>query len=332
MTTRTRVHIAIALLLSIVFIGATGFHYIEGWPWFDGLYMSVITMTTIGYGETHPLTRAGKVFNIFLILTAVTAGAVLISASTQVMLQFELRNFLGRRRMQRELAQLQDHYIVCGAGRVGRSVARELHDRGAQFAFVEKDAERAQWALDRNFPIVIGNAHSEEDLAKAQIDTAKGLVAAVTSDAENLYIILTARGMNRELKIIARASEEEAIPKFIAAGATEVVSPYHFIGRRIAHLMVQPHVIDFFEAAFGSQRLDVQMEQLTVPESSPLAGKTLGATEIRQHTGAMILALKRADGTVSFNPRTETVIHSGDYLIAVGSVKHLRALAALTQG
>lgn len=331
MTTETRMRVAIALLIAVVFVGATGFHYIEGWPWFDGLYMTLITMTTIGYGETHPLSSAGKVFNIFLIITAVIAGAFLIGAATQVMLQFELGNFLGRRRMQRELAKLQDHYIICGAGRVGRSVARELHERGAQFAFVERSGERAQWALDRGFPVVIGNAHSEEDLARAQIDTAKGLVAAVTSDAENLYIVLTARGMNRSLKIIARASEEEATSKLLAAGATEVVSPYHFIGRRIAHLMVQPHVIDFFEAAFGTQRLDVQMEEVAVPERSKLAGQTLATTQLRQNTGALILALKRADGSVSFNPDSTSVIHSGDSLIAVGSVEHLKKLAAAAQ-
>jgi voltage-gated potassium channel len=293
--------------------------------------MTVITMTTIGYGETHPLSTGGKWFNIFLILAAVIAGAFLISAATQVMLQFELHNFLGRRRMQRELARLHNHYIICGAGRVGRSVARELRARRAHFAFIEKSTPRAQWALDRGFPVVIGNAHSEEDLTKAHIDTAKGLVAAVTSDAENLYIVLTARGMNPDLKIIARASEEEATSKLITAGATEVVSPYHFIGRRIAHLMVQPHVIDFLEAAFGSQRLDVQLEEVAVPESSTLAGQTLGATEIRQLSGALILALKRADGSVSFNPRSEEVIHPGDYLIAVGSVQHLQALASLAQ-
>ncbi len=327
MTTQTRLRIAIVLLIGIVFIGAAGFHFIEHWTWLDGLYMTVVTMTTVGYSETHPLSSAGKLFNIFLILTAVMASALLISTMTQVMLQFELRNFLGRRRMERELARLKDHFIICGAGRVGRSVAGELHARGALFAFVEKNPERAQWALDRGFPVVVGNAHSGVDLSRAHIDLARGLVAAVTSDAENLYIVLTARGMNRGLKIIARASEEEATPKLLSAGATEVVSPCHFIGRRIAHLMVQPHVIDFFEAAFGNQRIDVQLEEVAVPESSTLAGKTMAAIEIRQHTGA----LKRADGSVSFNPRSDTVIHTGDYLIAVGSVQHLHALASLAQ-
>ncbi len=165
MTTHTRLRIAIALLIGIVFIGATGFHFIEGWPWLDGLYMTVVTMTTVGYSETHPLSATGKVFNIFLILTAVMAGAFLIGASTQVMLQFELHNFLGRRRMQHELKRLKDHYIICGAGRVGRSVAGELHARGALFAFVEKSPDRAQWAFDRGFPVVVGSVQHLKALA-----------------------------------------------------------------------------------------------------------------------------------------------------------------------
>ncbi len=332
MSTKARLRIALILIAGVVLIGATGFHYIEGWPWFDGLYMTLITMTTVGYGETHPLSQAGKVFNIFLILTAVMVGGFLLSAATQAMLQFELGNFLGRRRMQRELSKLKDHYVICGAGRVGRTVATELGLRGAPFVVVEKSPERAQWAIERNLPVVIGNAHSEADLSLARIQDAKGLVAAVTSDADNLYIVLTARGMNPNLKIIARASEEEATPKLMKAGATEVVSPYHFVGRRIAHILVQPHVIDFIEAAFGSLRLDVQIEEVRIPETSVLAGKSIAATDIRQKSGALVLALKRPDGTLSFNPTPDTVISAGDCLIAVGSADHLKKLEHLARG
>ncbi|MFQ5878294.1 MAG: potassium channel family protein [Acidobacteriota bacterium] len=331
MSARKRLYLAFALLSAVVFIGATGFHYLESWPWFDGLYMTLITITTVGYGETHPLSPEGKLFNMFLILMAVTAGGFLITTSTQAMLQFELRHFLGRRRMQRELARLRDHYVICGAGRVGRTVARELHDRGVAFAIVEKDPDRARWAIEQGYPIVIGNAHSEADLRRALIDNAVGLVAAVTSDAENLYIVLTARGMNPGLKIIARASEEEATPKLLAAGATEVVSPYHFVGRRIAHLLLQPHVIDFLEAAFGNQRLDVQLEEVDVPAGSGLAGKSLAATEIRQNTGVLVIALRRPDGSLDVNPGPGAVIHAGDCLIAVGSAEHLKKLGALAR-
>jgi len=331
MSIRTRVWVAIVLLVAIAVGGASGFHFLEGWPWFDGLYMTLITMTTVGYGETRPLTPPGRVFNMFLILAAVTTGGFLIAAATQAMLQFELGHFLGRRRMQRELANLKNHYVICGAGRVGRTVAREFHARGVPFSILEKDPEKARWAFDAGFPILVGNAHSEADLERAHVRSALGLVAAVTSDAENLYIVITARGMNPDLKIIARASEEEAAPKLKAVGATEVVSPYHFVGRRIAQLLLQPHVIDFVEATFGQHQIDVQLEEVEIPEGSALAGKTLATSEIRQNTGVLVLALKGPDGTLAFNPAPNAVIRPGDRLIAVGSRSHLKQLESLTR-
>jgi voltage-gated potassium channel len=332
MSIRNRMRLALILIASVVFTGAAGFHYVEGWPWFDGLYMTLITMTTVGYGETHPLSPAGKVFNTFLILAAVMAGGFLVATFTQAMLEFELSHFLGRRRMERELAKLKDHFIICGAGRVGRTVAQEFRARQVPCVIIEVDPKRAQWALEERIPVVIGNGHSEADLKQARIETARGLVAAATSDADNLYIVLTARGMNKEMKIIARATEEEATPKLLRAGATEVISPYHFLGRRIAHLLLRPHVLDFIEAAFGDRRLDIQIEEVRVPDGSELVGKTLAATDIRQSTGVLVLALKRADGSLNFNPEPETVVHPGDWLIAVGSADHLKKLEGLAGG
>ncbi len=329
MSIRNRMRLALVLIASVVVTGAAGFHYVEGWPWFDGLYMTLITMTTVGYGETHPLSPAGKVFNTFLILAAVMAGGFLVATFTQAMLEFELSHFLGRRRMERELAKLKDHFIICGAGRVGRTVALEFRARQIPCVIIEVDPKRAQWALEERIPVVIGNGHSEADLKQARIEAARGLVAAATSDADNLYIVLTARGMNKGLKIIARASEEEATPKLLRAGATEVISPYHFLGRRIAHLLLQPNVVDFIEAAFGDRRLEVQIEEVRVSEGSELAGKTLAATDIRQTTKVLVLALKRADGSLNINPTAEAVIEAGDCLIAVGSVDHLKKLEVL---
>jgi voltage-gated potassium channel len=317
------------MIATVVVAGAAGFHYIEGWPWFDGLYMTLITMTTVGYGETHPLSPAGKVFNTFLILTAVMAGGFLVATFTHTMLEFELSHFLGRRRMERELAKVKDHFIICGAGRVGRSVVRELRTLHIPCVIIEKDPARAQWAAEENIPVVIGDGHTEEVLERARIDTAKGLVAAVTFDADNLYIVLTARGMRPDLKIIARGSEEEATPKLLRAGATQVVSPYHFVGRRIAQLLMRPNVLDFVEAAFGNQRLDFQLEEVRVAEGSGLAGKTLGQTDIRESTGALVLALKRGEDSMSFNPPPDAVITAGDCLIAVGSAEHLKKLEEL---
>jgi len=328
-TLHRRLRVSLILIATVLFSGAAGFHYIEGWPWFDGLYMTLITMTTVGYGETHPLSPAGRVFNTFLIVSAVISGGLVVATFTQAMLEFELGQYLGRRRMERELAGLRDHYIICGAGRVGRTVARELRARSIPIVVIEQDAERAGWAYEQKIPVLIGSGHSEETLRQARIEHARGLVAAVTSDADNLYIVLTASGLHPPLKIIARASEEEAIPKLVRAGAASVLSPYHFVGHRIVQLLLRPNVLDFIDTAIGSERLDIQIEEVRVPDNSRLAGQSLAAADIRQKTGVLILALKRADGQLAFNPAPETVIQGGDCLIAIGATDHLAKLESL---
>lgn len=231
--------------------------------------------------------------------------------------------------MERELAKLSDHYIVCGAGRVGRTVARELRARGQSCVFIEKDAARAQWALDEKIPVIVGNAFTEENLQKAQIGRARGLVAAVSSDADNLYIVLTVRGMRADLKIIARASEEEATSKLLRAGASQVLSPYYFVGSRIAQLLLRPNVLDFIDAAFGTERLDVQIGEVRVHERSSLVGKTLGDSVFRQQAGVIVLGVKPDDGAMVFNPAPETLIRADDYLIVIGGDAQLRRLEAL---
>ena len=331
MNIRLRLRIALIVIAGILVIGVTGFHFIEGWPLFDGLYMTIITMTTIGYGETHALSPTGRVFNIFLILSSVLAGSFLLATATQAMIEFELSNYLGRRRMEKEIAKMSGHYIICGAGRVGRTVARQFHARKIPFLIIERDPSRAEWAVQEGIPVLIGSGANEETLQQARIETAKGLVSAVTSDADNLYVVLTASGMRPGLKIIARASEEEATPKLLRAGATQVVSPYHFIGHRIAQLLLRPNVLDFIDTAFGGERMDMQIEEVLVGENSELAGKTLAGSDLRQKTGVMVLALKHTDGSkgLDFNPAPETVIHAGDHLIAIGSTEHLRKLETL---
>lgn len=324
-----RLRLAILLILGTLIIGAVGFHFIEDWPWFDGLYMTLITLTTIGYGEVHPLTLPGKIFNAGLIVMAVLTGGFLVATFTQAMLEFELGRILGRRRMEREIAKLNGHYIICGAGRVGRTVAKEFRAREIPLIIIERDAARAQWAADEGIPTLIGSASQEEILEKARIRQAEGLVAAVTSDAENIYIVLTARGIVPNLKIIARASEEEAMPKLMRAGASQVVSPYKFVGHRIAQLLLRPNVLDFIDTAFGTERLDVQIEEVQVPAGSPLANKSIAASEIRQNCGVLVLALKHADGSLTFNPAPSETIRAGDHLIAIGSADHLEKLEAL---
>jgi voltage-gated potassium channel len=326
MSFRHRLYACMILLCCVLVSGSVGFHFIEGWGWFDAFYMTLTTMTTIGYGEIHPLSHVGRIFNSFLIVLAVFSGGFTIAMLSQALLQFEFGKALGRRRMERELAKLTGHYIICGAGRVGRTVARELRARGQNIAFVEKDAERAEWALNEKIPVVLGSASSEESLRNARIDTAKGLVAAVSTDAENLYIVLTARGLRSDLKIIARASEEEAISKLLRAGASHVLSPYYFVGNRIAQLLLRPNVLDFIDTAFGTDRLDVEIGEVHIEAKSPLAGKTLGEAAIREQADVIILGIKPSEGTLIFNPAPETLIRSGDTLIVIGSDAQMRKL------
>jgi voltage-gated potassium channel len=323
---RHRAYLVFALLTFIILGGSTGFHFIEGWDWFDGFYMTLTTMTTIGYGEIHPLSHAGRVFNSFLIGVSVLAGGFTIATFSQALLQFEFTKFFGRRRMERELARLENHYIICGAGRVGRTVARELISRGQSCVIIERDPQRAQWAVDQKIPAIFGSASSEENLRQARIERAAGFVAAVGSDPENLYIILTARGFRSDLKIIARASEEEAAAKFVRAGASQVLSPYYFVGSRIAQLLLRPNVLDFIDTVFGKERLDVEIGEVRIQKGSSLVGKTLGDSLFHEQGGAIVLGIKPADGSFVFNPAPEARIHPDDCLIVIGSDAHLKHL------
>jgi voltage-gated potassium channel len=329
MTLQIRLLLTLLLIVAVCAVGAVGFHLIEGWPWFDGLYMTVITMTTVGYGEIRPLSHEGRIFNIFLILSSVTAGGLLLATATQALLEFELGSYLGRRRLEKEIEKLKGHYIICGAGRVGRTVAREFRAHNIPFLIIEIDQQKADWAMKEGIPVLIGSGATEDSLKLARIEHAKGLVSAVTSDADNLYIVLTASGLRPGMPIIARASEEEAIPKLRRAGATQVLSPYQFIGHRIVQLVLRPHVLDFIDSAFGSERMDIQIEEILIPDDSKLAGKTLEGAEIRKRTGVMIVALKKTDGTMTFSPAADVVLCAGDHLIAIGSSSDLEKLETI---
>lgn len=329
MSIRSRIRLALILLSCVVVAGTSGFHFIEGWSWFDGFYMTLTTMTTIGYEEVHPLSHIGRVFNSFLIVASVIGGGFTIATISQALLEFEFGKAIGRRRMERELAKLSDHYIICGAGRVGRTVARQLLARGQTCVIIEREPSRARWAEEEKIPVIIGNASSEENLKKARIEHARGFVAAVTSDAENLYIVLTARGFRSDLKIIARASEEEATSKLLRAGATQVLSPYYFIGHRIAQLLLRPNVLDFIDTAIGTERLDIEIGEVQVREGSRLVGKSFADSAIRERAGVLVLAVKDAAGAMTFNPAPDAVIRAGDCLIVIGGDNQLRKVEAL---
>ena len=316
--------IAIVVLMAI---GILGFHWIEGWSLFDGFYMVLTTFTTIGYQEVHPLSHAGRVFNASLIGAGVALVFLLIGSLTQVMIESELQQVFGRRKMEREIGRLKDHYIICGAGRVGRSVAHELQRKPVPYLIIEGDEAKAE-RYRGEFPLtLVGDATQEAVLKQARIDQARGLIAATTTDASNTYIVLTARALNPKLKIIARASEEDAEKYLRAAGADVVVSPYAFAGFRIAHSFLRPHVVDFIDVAMVQQeRLGLEIEEIRISAASMFAGKTVSGSKIRQDLGVIVLAIKRAGGPMQYNPSSHDVLEAGDELIVMGPPEQLRKM------
>ncbi len=317
-------------LLALVALGTAGFHFLEGWPWFDGLYMVVTTFTTIGYQEVHPLSHPGRIFNLVLILAGVSLVLVTIGVLTQALLEFELQAFFGRRRMERDISRLSDHYIICGAGRVGRSVARELARKPAPFVVIEQNEAKAQRHAD--WLTIVGDATQEATLRSVGIEKARGVVAATTTDATNIYIVLTARALNPRLKIIARASEEDAEKHLLTAGADSVVSPYSFAGHRIAQAFLRPNVLDFLDiATVRGGRVGLEIEEVQVDERSNFVGKTIESSRIRQELGVIVLAVKHPGQELHFNPAPEDRIGPGDYLVAMGEPAGLRKLEATAQ-
>jgi voltage-gated potassium channel len=313
------------LLLLVMTIGTAGFHFIEGWPWFDGFYMVVTTLTTIGYQEVHPLSHAGRVFNVFVILAGVSLVLLAVGSLSQALLEFELQSFFGRRRMEREIGRLDAHYIICGMGRVGRSVARELAAKPVPFVIIESAETKRQRYASENWLVVAGDATQEQTLRQAQIERARGLIAATTTDATNLYIVLTARGLNPRLKIIARASEDGAEKHLLTAGADSVVSPYSFAGQRIAQSLLRPHVVSFLDTATTHLGMDLEIGEIQVTGQSGFAGKTIESSRIRQDHGVIVLAIKRPEG-MRFNPAPDEQIRPDDWLIAMGEPAQLRRL------
>jgi voltage-gated potassium channel len=317
-------YIALALAL-LTLAGMLGFHYIEGWSWFDGFYMVLITFTTIGYAEVHPLSVAGRWLNVVLIVCGVSLLFLLIGTLTQALLEFELHSFFGRRRMERQIGRLKDHYIICGAGRVGRAVARELALRETPFVVVDNNEEKVRKWVTEPWLVAIGDATQEATLSTVRIEHAAGLLAAATTDATNVYIVLTARGLSPKLKIIARASEETAEKHLKTAGANTVISPYSFTGHRIAQAFLRPHVLDFLDSATVNLGLNLEIAEISVAAGSRLAGQSLAASRIRSDLGVIVLAIKRGP-EMKMNPSRDAVTEAGDTLIGMGEPAALHRL------
>jgi voltage-gated potassium channel len=319
-----------AFLLALLVAGSLGFVWLEGWSFFDALYMTVTTLTTVGYGETHPLDRIGRIYNMVLILTGMGVMFYIVGSLARVVIEGELHAVFGRRKLIKHIKRLKNHYILCGFGRIGDIIARQLKERGLSLVVVENSPALLPRLEASGYYFINGDATRDEVLLEAGIERAKGLVAVVGSDASNVYIVLTARSLNPQIFIVARGEEPGSEQKLLRAGADKVESPYRMGAQKMAHTILHPTVVTFMELAM-KEGIDWSMEEIVVGPASPLQGVLLADSGIRQNLNLILVAIKRADGEMLFNPSHQTPILAGDTLIALGLRKNLDALEKLVQ-
>ena len=308
-------------ILAVLTAGVMGYHFIEGWPWLECLYMTIITITTVGFGEIQPLSDAGRAFPILLIVVGVGTVAIAISIMFETFFQRQMRHFMEKRSMQKEIDSLTQHIIVCGYGRMGHIIADSLVKAGRTIVIIEMDPAVAD-EIERDGRLVIrGDAAEEESLHQAGIERASSIVATLGTDADNLFLTLTAHGMNPDLNIIVRAEDERNCRKFTQAGASRVVSPFDTGANHIVRLLTRPDVVDFVELV-ADEDIQFEVRQIDVDTDSSLAGKTLAEGRVRQEVGGMVLAIRTAAGSVSFDPPPDSRLGAGDVLFVVGSSRH----------
>jgi len=328
---RGHLRFALFFLGFVVCGGTAGYMTIEGWGFLDSVYMTVLTLSTVGYGEVFPLSPSGKLLSILIIITGVGAAAYAVGTAGKLMLEDRISAALGRRYMK-GIQKLNNHYIICGFGRMGKVIGQEMTERGAPFVIVENDPEGVE-ELDRlGFLYLRGDATLDETLLEAGIERAKGIVSVVTNDSENVFIALTARGLNPKLYIVSRAASEESIQKLIRAGANKVISPYDLGGSRIAQAVLSPTVLDFIESIIDDKSLDLHLEEVSISSSSRLAGVDLAHSGLRRDLNLIILAIKEGSGKMIFNPSFEEEIKAGDTLVVLGHRPDLDALSKIAQG
>jgi len=322
----------VAIPVCLILLGATGYWLIEDWPFFDALYMSVISLTTVGYMEVHQLSPYGRVFTMVFVLGGVFTLFYAATEVVRAVVSGEIASVFGRQRMQKSLADMKDHLVVCGFGRMGRLVCEQFSSLRLPFVVVEKDAGLlGEFQMAHGIPLV-GDATTDDVLRQAGVERARGLVSAAASDADNLYITMSARFLNEKLFIVARAEEEGAEKKLLRAGASKVVSPYVIGGHRVAQAVLRPNVMDFIELATRSEHLELQIEEAEVSQRSALAGQTLEQSRLRRDLGIILVAIKKRDGRMVFNPAAETVIEPKDLLITLGHRQQLDRLEELAHG
>ncbi len=324
--TQRRLVIGVIAALSVVFSGTLGFVLVEDAGWFESLYMTLITVTTVGYTETVPLGTGGRVLNIFVVFFGVGTIFYVGGVIAEYLFSGELRQTIGQRRMNRQIGGMTGHYVVCGYGRTGERVVSELTHSAREVVVVDFQEENVALAIERGVPAILGDSGNDETLRQAGIERAAGLVAAVAPDASVLMAVLSARALNPELNIVARAEHEDSASKLRAAGADRVLSIHRIAGHRLANMVVRPEVAEFLEVVLTDHDVEVEMDMVRLPETSPFDEMTLSETGLIQRTSANIVGIRKHGGAVTVLATPGTVLNASDVLVAIGTRQQLNGL------
>jgi voltage-gated potassium channel len=316
---RRRIAWPLAILVIVLFVGVAGYMLIQGWGFLDALYMTVITVGTVGFREVHPLSRAGEAFTMFMIIVGVAALGFALAQFVEFLLEGHILGFLEGRRMEKRIAELSGHTIVAGAGRVGAVVARSLAEEGAEFVVVDVSPDAGEVSRDEGWPFVLGDATEEGVLEAAGIARAGAIVTALSGDAENLFVTITARSINPEIFIVARSSHESTEAKLLKAGASRTITPNIIGGRRMASMVLHPTVSDYLDIVTRGEGVEFRLQEVELAKNSPFVGMSLADSRIREQTGAQVVAVLHADGRVDANPAASAVLEAGERLVVLGT-------------
>ena len=322
----TGIGLAVTLLILVFAGGVAGYMLIEGWSVWDAFYMTVITVTTAGYREIHPMSRAGEVFTAALLLVGVGTALYTFTLAATIVVEGGWRARMAARRIVRMIDHLDHHFIVCGFGRIGRVIADEFRQQGIPFVVVDRDPDLVRRVVEAGMLGIEGDASKQDVLERVQIGRARGMVAAVGTDAENVYAILTARELAPRLFIVGRAETEDSERKLLRAGADRVISPYQIGGQQMAQTALRPAVVDFVKLATAAGNLELAMEQVKVSGGSALAGRSLVEANLRQRFSVIVVGIQRSGGRIEFNPPPEAVMHPGDDIVVLGRPSSLKGL------
>ncbi len=322
-----KLRISLILLIAIVTLGTVGYTTIEQMGVFDSFYMTLITISTVGFSEITPLSQPGRILTVFIIISGISLLTYTLSQIVTVLIEGELVKILGRRKLGKQITDLKDHFIVCGFGRIGEVLSKELADEKIPFVIVERQGEKIELLEKMQYLYIAGDATDDEVLLQAGLMRAKGLATAVSTDADNVFITLSAKGLNPDIFVLSRAADRQNESKLLRAGASRVVCPYNMGGTRMAQILKKPTVVDFLDTAMMSGELGLKLEEAVVEPSSLLVGKTLIASNLRRDFGVIIVAIKKASNEMVFNPGPQAIIDAKDVIVAIGKQEDMKRMA-----